>query len=548
MAIVSINRHQFEKEIGKIDEKMEERIAMLGTPVEKLTKEEVQIEVFPNRPDLLSYHGFKRAFLAFLGKETGMRKYRLNKSRENYKVIVDSSLKEIRPYTACAVVRDLKLDSEKIKELIEIQEKLHLTLGRKRKKLAIGIYPLEKIKFPIKFTALEPDKIKFIPLDSEREMSGLEILQRHPTGRDYAHLLAGKARFPIFIDSENKILSMPPVINSHTTGRVTDKTREIFVECSGSNFGILSKCLNILVSALADMGGNVYEVEVDFGKEKKLTPDFSMEKIQINPDNVNKLLGLDLKENDIKKLLEKMGYNCNKNIVEIPPWRIDILHEVDIIEDIAIAYGYENFIPEIPEISTIGQEAPEEVIKRKISEILTGLNIQEVSNYHLTTISDQFEKMDAKEKLNFVELENSKTDYTILRNNLAHYLLKIFAENVDNEFPQKIFEIGKVFSLKDNSPHEKNSMALAVCPGNFTEIKQILNYLFKMMNQEIKFEEPEENPDYFIKGRVAEIKSGNKSLGFMGEIHPRILRNWKIRMPVALFEMDFDEIIKDIKE
>lgn len=544
MAVTSINRYQFEKEIGKIDEKMEDRIAMLGNPIEKLTKDELQIEVFPNRPDLLSYQGFKRALLAFLGKKTGMQKYKLNKS--NYKVFVDNSLKDIRPYTACTVIKDLKLDSEKIKELIEIQEKLHLTLGRKRRKLAIGIYPMEKIKFPVRFTALEPDKIKFIPLDYEKEISGLEILQKHPTGREYAHLLSGKAKFPVFIDSEDKILSMPPIINSHTTGRVTEKTKEIFVECSGFNFNILSKCLNILVSALADMGGSIYEIEVDYGKEKKLTPEFGIEKIQISIDKINKLLGLDLKENDVKKLLEKMGYNYNKNIVEIPPWRVDILHEVDIAEDIAIAYGYENFIPEIPEISTIGQEAPEEVIKNKISEILTGLNILEVSNYHLTTKNDQFEKMDEIEKSNFVELENSKTDYNILRKDLTHYLLKVFSENVNNEFPQRIFEIGRVFSLKDNSPHEKNNIALAICPGNFTELKQILNYLFKMMGKSVQFEEPKENPEYFIKGRVAEIKLENKALGFLGEIHPRILRNWKIRMPVALFEMDFDDIMKSI--
>jgi len=545
MAVTTINRHQFEKEIGKIDEKMEERIAMLGTPIEKLTKDELQIEVFPNRPDLLSYHGFKRAFLAFLEKKTGMQKYKLNKS--NYKVVVDSSLKDIRPYTACAVIKDLKLDSEKIKELIEIQEKLHLTLGRKRKKLAIGIYPLEKIKFPIRFTALEPDKIKFVPLDYEKEISGLEILQKHPTGREYAHLLSGKAKFPVFLDSDNKVLSMPPIINSHTTGRVTEKTKEIFVECSGSDFNILSKCLNILVSALADMEGSIYEIEVDYGKEKRLTPELGIEKIQISIDKINKLLGLDLKENDVKKLLERMGYNYNKNIVEIPPWRVDILHEVDITEDLAIAYGYENFIPEIPEISTIGQEAPEEIIKKKISEILTGLNFLEVSNYHLTTKKDQFEKMDEEKEINFVELENSKTDYNILRKDLTHYLLKIFSENVDNELPQKIFEIGKVFSLKNNFPHEKNSIALAICPGNFTELKQTLNYLFKMMGKDVQFEEPKENPEYFIKGRVAEIKMENKALGFLGEIHPKILRNWKIRMPVALFEMDFDDIMKGLK-
>jgi phenylalanyl-tRNA synthetase beta chain len=542
MAIVSINRNQFEREIGKIDEKMEEKIALLGTPIDKLTKEELQIEVFPNRPDLLSYHGFKRALLTFLEKSSGMKKYKISKS--NYKVIIDNSLKDIRPYTACAVVKGVKLDSEKIKELIEIQEKLHATLGRKRKKLAIGIYPIEKIKFPVYFRALEPDKIKFRPLDSDREMSGLEILQRHPTGKEYAHLLAGKARFPVFIDSQNKVLSMPPVINSHDTGRITEKTKDMFIECSGFSLEILNKCLNILVSVLSDMGGEIFEIETEYGREKKITPNFETEKMQINSEKVNQILGLNLTEKDIKKLLEKMGFEYNKNIVEIPPWRIDILHEVDIIEDIAIAYGYDKFIPEIPEISTIGQENPKETLKRKVSEILTGLNILEVSNYHLTTKKDQYEKMGIKDE-GYIEVENSKTDYNILRNNLTSYLLKIFSENVNNEFPQRIFEVGKIFFLKDNSPCEKENLSLAISPGNFTEIKQILIYLFKMMNLEIKLEEPKENPSFFIQGRIAEIILGTKRIGFVGEIHPKILRNWKIRMPVALFEIDFDEIFKD---
>jgi len=261
MAVTTINKKQFEKDIGKLDERMQERISMFGTPIDSADEENIQIEIFPNRPDLLSYQGFKRAFLAFLGKKTGLKDYKVNPPKKDYKVIVHSSVKDTRPYTACAIIHNLKLDSEKIKEIIEMQEKLHITIGRKRKKLAIGMYPLEKIKLPINFLALEPDKIRFTPLESEKEMSGIEILQKHPTGKEYAHLLAGKAKFPIFSDSENKILSMPPIINSQLTGRVTENTRDVFVECSGFDFDTLKKCLNIIVTALADMGGEIYKMK-----------------------------------------------------------------------------------------------------------------------------------------------------------------------------------------------------------------------------------------------------------------------------------------------
>ena len=228
MALIEFQKKQFEEEIGKLDEEMKEKIAMFGTPIDNLDEQKIQIEVFPNRPDLISFQGFKRAFLAFLGKNTGLINYKLNKPEKNYVVHIDSSVKDVRPYTACAIIKGLKFDDEKIKEIIDIQEKLHLTIGRKRKKVAIGIYPLEKIKLPIIFKALEPDKIKFIPLESDREMSGLQILQKHPTGKEYAHLLAGKAKFPIFVDADNKILSMPPIINSLETGKVTERNKRCF--------------------------------------------------------------------------------------------------------------------------------------------------------------------------------------------------------------------------------------------------------------------------------------------------------------------------------
>jgi len=549
MAVITINKNQFEKEIGKLDEKMQDRIAMFGTPIEDLTDEELQIEIFPNRPDMLSYQGFKRSFLGFLGKKTGLKRYKINKPEKDYQVIIDSSVKNIRPYTACAIIKKLKLDKNKIKELIEIQEKLHITIGRKRKKVAIGIYPLDKIKLPITFKALEPDKIKFLPLEADKEMSGLQILQKHPTGKDYAHLLSGKAKFPIFIDSNKNILSMPPIINSHLTGKITEDTKEVFIECSGFDLKILNKCLNILVTSLADMGGEVYAMELRY-KKKLTTPNLNTEKRKISLENTNKLLGLNLNEKQLKNLIEKMGYDYSKGLVEIPAWRIDILHEVDLIEDIAIAYGYENFIPEIPEVSTIGQEDQKEIIKRKISELLIGLNLLEISNYHLTNKRDQFKNMGFSEKQekDYIEVEESKTDYTILRKDLAHYLLKILSNNIDSEYPQRIFEIGTVFELgKDGGLKESEKLGVTLTPGNFTEIRQVLEYIFRMLNIEIKLKETEEAPSYFIEGRVGEITLNNKSIGFIGEIHPKILRNWKIKMPVALFEIDLEEIFKKLE-
>lgn len=549
MSNIKFSRKQFEKDIGKLDEKMQERIALFGTPLESFNNAEIELEIFPNRPDLLSYQGFKRAFLAFLGKKTGLKEYKIHKPEKDFVVKIDSSVKDIRPHTACAIVKGLKFDDNKIKEIIDIQEKLHITVGRNRKKLAIGVYPLEKIKLPITYKALEPDKIKFIPLEMDREMTGLQILQRHPTGRDYAHLLAGKTKFPIFIDAKNEILSMPPIINSQLTGKVTEKTKNIFVECSGEDFEILKKCLNIVITTLAEMGGKVYQMELK-DKPKTITPDLSPQKTKCSREGAEKLLGIKLSDKETKVYLEKMGhrYNPKTKTAESSAWRTDILHEVDIIEDIAIAYGYENFEPNIPEIATIGKEDPRENIKRRIANILAGLNFLEISNYHLTKKKDQFTKMSIPEKQEsgFVELESSKTEYGIMRKDLTHYLLKIFSENLDSEYSQKLFETGTVFNLENEKISETQRLSMGIAPGNFTELKQTLEYLGRMLELKFELKEPQKTSSHFIDGRCATIYLDNKKLGNIGEISPRILRNWKIKMPIALLEISLKEIFEKL--
>ena len=546
MASAKFSRREFEKDI-KISKEIEKKISMLGTHLENLNNGEIEIEVNPNRPDLFSLHGFIRALKAFLGKQKGLKEYKTNPPKKDYEVKIDKSVSEVRPYTVCAIIKDLKFDDGKIKEVIDIQEKIHTTYGRNRKKIAIGIYPLEKISLPIKFQAKYPKDIKFIPLESNQEMNGLEILQKHPVGKDYGYLLEGKEKFPVFIDAEKEILSMPPIINSHKTGKITGNTKEIFIECSGFDLNALKKTLNILVTMFADLGGKVYQMRIKSPEGTYITPDLNPEKMKLNINNVNQLLGLKLKENEIKNYLERMGYNYNKGIAEIPPWRTDILHEVDLIEDIAIAYGDDKFKPEIPNISFTGKENSAEIKRRKISEILVGLGLLEISSYHLTTEENQFKNMGLK-KEKVIEVENSKTEYNILRQNLLHYSLKTLSKNVDTEYPQKIYELGKIFSLdtkEETGIREDDNLCICISGQNcgFTEIKQIFDYLMRMMKKNYTIQIGER--PFFISGRCIKVNTTNKTIGLLGEISPQILSNLKIKMPVAALEIDIAEIIGD---
>lgn len=538
MAILSLNKKEIKKIVGNVsDEKLEETLSMFGTAVENITENEIELEIAPNRPDMLSQQGIERALKSYFGKKS--KQYKVNKPEKDYNVKIEASVKEVRPFTACAIVKNLKFDDEKIKEIIDIQEKLHSTFGRNRKKIAIGIYPLEKIKLPITFKAEAPDKIKFIPLEASEEMTGMQILSRHPAGREYAHLLSNEKKFPVFIDAANNILSMPPIINSQLTGKIDIKTKDVFIECSGHDFNVLQKTLNMLVCLLSDMKGEIYAVQLNYPDKKIITPDLTPEKLKLEIKNVNKLLGLNLKEQEIKKLLEKMGYLYNKGTVEVPAYRIDILHEVDLIEDIAIAYGYDNFEAEIPQISTIGKESAIEIKKRKIAEILAGLSLLEISTYHLTTKNDM-KKTGIKTK--GIEVESSKTDFSVLRPCLLINSLKVLSENVDAKYPQKIFELGKIF--KENLDEEEKLCITISGETDFTEISQVLDYLMRMLSLNYKIEETSNS--LFIEGRTGKIILKNngkeKEIGILGEISPNIIKNWHLKMPVVALEIEIEEL------
>jgi phenylalanyl-tRNA synthetase beta chain len=550
MPTVKLNKKAFEELVGKKMpiEELKDRISMLGTDLESIDGNEISVEIFPNRPDLLSEQGFARAFSSFIGVKTGLKEYKVKPSGE--KLFIDESVNSVRPHTACALVKGIKFDDEKIKQVIQIQEKLHVTYGRNRKKVAIGVYPLDKIKFPVTFFAEDPSKIKFLPLESKVEMTGLQVLSKHATGRDYAHLLEGNKVFPFFKDANNEILSMPPIINSHNVGKVEEGTSDLFVECSGFDFKYLETCLNMVVTALADMGGKIYSIELNYKDKKVICPTLEPVPMKIDLNYVNKILGLEIKEKDMKTLLEKMGHGYKDGKALIPAFRSDLIHPVDLIEDIAIAYGYENFEPEIPDVSTIGKEDEFEKFKTKVANILIGLKLIETKTYHLTNNNNQNVKMLTDYPL--VELKSAiNNEYNILRHWLTPSLMEILNKNLNKEYPQNIFGIGTGFYIdpkEETGIREKEKLSVVLCNENtdFTEIKKYLDYLMRMLD--VKYEIKDHEQPSCIPGRCGSINVKGQSIGMMGESHPQVLENWQVLVPVSAFEIDLTALFKILKE
>ncbi|MBD3164902.1 phenylalanine--tRNA ligase subunit beta [Candidatus Woesearchaeota archaeon] len=547
MPTVTLNRKTMEKLVGQklTDAKLKDRVPYLGASIEALSKEEVQVEIEPNRPDLLSEQGFARALSSFIGINTGLRKYDVKKGPD--KVIAEESVKKVRPYTSCAVVKGLKFNEEKIKEVIQIQEKLHVTYGRNRKKVAIGIYPFEKIKTPIRFIGMNPRKIEFRPLESSRKLNGLQILSQHPTGRNYGHLLEGAERFPIFIDANNKILSMPPIINSHDIGKISNDTKDVFIECSGFDYEVLAKCLNMIVTALADMGGEIYSMEIDLYGKKVVSPVLKPKEMKINLDYINKRLGLSLKEKDVKKLLARMGYGYVKGRALVPAYRADVLHQIDLVEDIAIAYGYENIDEEMSDVATVAEENKFEVFKRKTSEILAGLGLIECKTFTITNKEFQSDRMNCTIPL--IELANAlNQEYSVLAAWNIPLLMEALQNNKHHEYPQNVFSIGRVFKKDERQETkilEQERLACVLCSddADYTRIKQVLDYLFRMIGKEYSMEAA--SHDSFIPGRAGRVLVGHKKVAYIGEINPVVLSNWELDMPAAAFELNLSELFID---
>jgi len=550
MPVISVNKDDFLKLVGKNFrmEEIEEKLPMLGVAWEAKRDVEFDIEIFPNRPDMLSVEGLARAFSAYMNIAPGLKKYKAEQSE--YMANVDSKVKEVRPYFVAAVVKDIEFTDEFIKSIIQLQEKLHITHGRKRKKVAIGLHDLDKIHFPVTYTT-KPHEFKFVPLEQKEEMSLQEIMEKLPKGRDYAWILDGKREYPILMDSNEVVLSMPPIINSENT-RIDEKTKNIFIDITGTDEKAMNEVLNIIVTTFADRGSKIYSVKIRYPTRLIQTPNLSTKMMELNPNYVNKLLGIKLDNSDIINCLKRMGFDATevggKIEVIVPCYRTDIMHSFDLVEDVAIAYGYDKFEPEIPNIATIGEEDPLEVFARKLRNLMIGYGLQEVITFMLTNKTNLFKKMNMPET-NIAETSNPKTEeYCVLRNWLLPNLMEVLARNKRYEYPQNIFEVGDVIHLDKNSDTGARTVkrfAVVLCHSktNFSEIKSITESILNNLGI-VNYKINEGRCPCFIEGRDARIDVDNRIMGRFGEIHPIVLNNWELEVPVTALEMDVDLMFK----
>jgi len=541
MPTISFDKKDLIELIGKrIDEEeILYCIRQFKGEIKNLSSEEILIELEPDRPDLFSIEGLARAIKGYIGIEKGLHKSALMKI-DNSNISIKIINAKLRPFVASAIVKNIKFTDKSIKSLMNTQEALNETIGRNRKKVAIGIHDFDKIEPPIYYSDVSSN-FKIIPLDFYEEMTLEEVLYKHPKGIKFKNLVY-ENKFPVYYDKLG-IFSFPPIINSERT-RVTEETKNLFIEITGTDDLAVKQTLNILISDLIDRGGLIQKVKIE-GKRKYTTPDLKPKKCIIKIDDVNNLIGLNLTSKKIKNLLERMRYGIGKiysNKIEViyPAYRIDILHSVDIIEDIAIAYEYDKLIPEMPKISTIGSLSLIEKEESKIRQILIGLGFQEVRTFTLSNKEIQAKLMNL-DNLDLIEIENPVTiELNCFRRWITPHLMNFLSINKHVKYPQRIFEIGYVAFPDEKFENKVRTLRnIAVVIANsetsFSEIKSILEAFASLLGWNIEL--IEENYPYYINGRSVKIIKNGKEIGFMGEIHPQILNNFELEVPVTSFEV-----------
>lgn len=524
---------------------LENTLFLIKAEVEKIEGNLIEIEVNPDRQDMLSTEGIARAIRAFLRVDSGLRKYNVKKS--GLQAIVKPGLSKIRPYLSCSIVRGVETDDELIKEYMHLQEALTTTHGRHRKKASIGLYVFDNIEFPLVYGPQTPEKISFIPLGLETEMDGPTILREHEKGVEFGPIIAGFKKWPLLYDTKGNVLSLPPVINSNDLGRITTETNNIFVEVTGTHLPTVNQALNIMTTSLAERGGKVESITVIYpdGTEAE-TPDFTPDVMTITMEEINRLLGLDLDGKEVIEALGRTGYG-GKQLkedqieVKIPSFRMDVLHAVDVIEDIAIGYGFDRIVPGMPQTMTTGKSKPVTGVKIKARDLMVGLGYQEILSYILSSPDLMNEKVLRNRPL--IVTGNPKSrDYSVLRNSLLPILLDFAAQNQHAEYPQKIFEVGDI--VVPDEMMETRVLQIPSVSGlvtnttvNITDLATEIGFFLRNMGLDKRFSFKKRSDPTFIKGRAADIFLDGNPIGLFGEVSPEVLSNLELGTPTLAFEI-----------
>ncbi len=512
-----------------------------------------------NRPDLWSCEGIVRQIRIKLQGKASRYGFFKAKGGQPRQLKVVPGLEHVRPYVAACTAVGYQVTEAGLAQLIQMQEKLAEIFGRKRRTVSIGLYRLEGIVFPVTYDLVKPDDARFTPLGFEEKMSLREILTVHPKGLEYGPIVEGHDRVPLLRDDEGQCLSLPPVINSREIGEVQVGDRELFVEVTGTDLLMVVLTLNILATNLADRGAAIEAVETSypykthFGKSFRTPLDFAKPH-RISVKTIESALGQALGVKEVQSALVAYGYeataSAGKLSVKLPAYRNDLMHVVDVVEDVAVSRGYDSFVPVMPADFTVGGLSRQEQISDHARELMVGIGFQEIISNILASREELCERMliTGTEWDSVVEVDNVMSQsFSCLRQWITPSLLRVEAESGHSFYPHRLFEAGEVAIPDASEDHGSRTTTvvgalIAHAAANFSEIHSCLDLLLFYLDVPYTLESVE-HPS-FLPGRAGRIMAQGRCLGLIGELHPEVLERWQIGMPVVVIEVELGALAK----
>ena len=545
MPVVTLDINRLQKIVGaKISKKkIISKLPFIGLDIEEQTNDHISVEYSPNRPDYSTDYGIASALQGLFGIKRGMPRLKIKDGK--YVIKVESSVTKVRPFVTGIIAKNGKLDDETISQIITMQEDLHNGIGRKRKKTSIGIHDLDKISFPLTYTTVNRNH-RFVPLSSPFEMTVSEIIEKTDVGTKYGNILGNSARMPIILDAAGNTISIPPIINSALT-TISKKTQNLLIEVTAIDKNAAEDTLAVIANTLQEAGFELFSMKISGANNS--TPLLNSRNITLGVDLVNKILGLDLSPTIIATSLKKSRLDAKprrkKVVCTVPRYRNDILSPMDLVEEVALGYGIENLKPTIPQSVSVGQKSKITTALDSLSAVMVGLGYSEVMNLSLVSrqVQYDFTKRDQSKMISVIDSKSQ--EHAILRDTIVPGLIDTLSRNIHEPYPQRLFETGIIFSKAQEVQEEIHLASVSAHNDvSFSEVKSVLQSVLKTscgINCTTKMS----SNSIFVAGRGANILVNSRIVGAIGEISPEVIENFKLRIPVAGFEINLTGLIFD---
>ena len=336
----------------------------------------------------------------------------------------------------------------------------------------------------------------------------------------------------------------------------------MFIDVTGLDERLVDKILNTIFTSILELcpESKGERVTIDRkGVSVVQRPDLSPQSVTFDTGLPAKRVGIDVDTKQVKHLLQKMGHGLSSGgngqvTVEVPAYRNDILHPVDLVEDVAIAFGYHNIVPSLVPTFTVGEETPRSALMTKARQALVGQGFMEVLTLILSNEDDQFSKLGRKDNSEHVELAHPiSQDQTLIRTSIIPGLLDTLSVNTDQPLPQKIFDEGRITKLDENEEvgakeHLRVAAAIIGSRVDISDVKSVAESLVRELgfSEDVVCEAVDQSHrsyGTYIPGRGARLSHQGSDLLLFGELHPQVLENFSLGYPVTVLEMDLEKLL-----